>query len=222
MARQERTLLVAFSETLDELATFAASHGWSLDGIEIMDLSDLRRIFGEAGQQTLFHPSEIEFTEVIERIRARIHELRPTRVVIDSLSELRHLAGEGPRYRLHMEALKPSLLEHDSTVILADGPIAGIGGFALHTLVHGVISARIPDARVRPLPAPPAGPEAAQCQVSRRAARLRDPHRRHHRLSQAGLGGAAPDGGWRADQDRHRRARHASLPAGWIAGRARC
>ena len=87
-----------------------------------------------------FHPSEIEFTEVIEQIRARIHELRPTRVVIDSLSELRHLAGEGPRYRLHMEALKPSLLEHDSTVILADGPIAGAGGFALHTLVHGVIT----------------------------------------------------------------------------------
>ena len=139
VARQERTLLVAFSETLDELATFAASHGWSLDGIEIMDLSDLRRIFGEAGQQSLFHPSEIEFAEVIERIRARIHELRPTRVVIDSLSELRHLAGEGPRYRLHMEALKPSLLEHDSTVILADGPMAS-GGFALQTLVHGVIT----------------------------------------------------------------------------------
>ena len=140
VARQEPTLLVAFSETLEELATFAASHGWSLAGIEIMDLSDLRRIFGETGQQTMFHSSEIEFTEVIERIRARIQELRPTRVVIDSLSELRHLAGEGPRYRLHMETLKPSLLEHDSTVILADGPIAGIGGFALHTLVHGVIT----------------------------------------------------------------------------------
>jgi circadian clock protein KaiC len=140
VARHERTLLVAFSETLDELATFAASHGWSLEGIEVMDLSDLRRIFGEAGQQTLFHPSEIEFAAVVERIRARIQQLRPTRVVIDSLSELRHLAGEGPRYRLHMEALKLSLVEHDSTVIFADSPIAGVGGFALHTLVHGVIT----------------------------------------------------------------------------------
>src|SRR6478736_1836490 len=43
VAQQEPTLLVAFSETLNELATFAASHGWSLAGIEIMDLSDLRR-----------------------------------------------------------------------------------------------------------------------------------------------------------------------------------
>ena len=34
VTRGERTLLVAFSETRDELATFVASHGWSLDGIE--------------------------------------------------------------------------------------------------------------------------------------------------------------------------------------------
>src|SRR3954467_14939309 len=69
VARNERTLLVAFSETLNELAMFAASHGWTLDGIEIMDLSDLRRIFGEGGQQTLFYPSEIEFAELVERIQ---------------------------------------------------------------------------------------------------------------------------------------------------------
>ncbi|MFO1067892.1 MAG: ATPase domain-containing protein [Geminicoccaceae bacterium] len=140
VARGEPTLLVAFSETLEELTTLVASHGWTLDGIEVMDLSDLRRIFGEAGEQTLFHPAEIEFGVVIERILGRMRELRPTRVVIDSLSELRHLAGEGTRYRLHMEALKPSLLEHASTVLLADGRIGGMTGFALHTLVHGVIA----------------------------------------------------------------------------------
>jgi circadian clock protein KaiC len=138
--RGESTLLVAFSETHDELATMAASHGWSLDGIEVMDLSDLRGIFGEAGAQTLFYPVEIEFAAVIGRMLDRMRELRPTRVVIDSLSELRHLAGEGGRYRLHMEALKPGLLEHESTVLLADGRIGGVSGFALHTLVHGVIA----------------------------------------------------------------------------------
>jgi circadian clock protein KaiC len=140
VARDERTLLVAFSETLDELATFARSHGWTLDGIDVMDLSDLRRVFGDGAQQTLFHPSDLEFADLVERIGAHINELRPARVVIDSLSELRHLAGEGSRYRLYMEALKPSLLEHHSTVILTDGPLAGASGFDLHTLVHGVIT----------------------------------------------------------------------------------
>ena len=138
-ARGEPTLLVAFSETLDELGAMAASHGWSLDGIAVMDLSDLRRAFGEEGQQGIFHPSDIEFARVIEQILERARALRPTRVVIDSLSELRHLTAEGSRYRLQIEALKPSLLEHRSTVLLCDGPMAGGGGFALHTLVHGVI-----------------------------------------------------------------------------------
>ena len=222
VARQEPTLLVAFSETLDELATFAASHGWSLEGIEIMDLSDLRRIFGEAGQQTMFHPSEIEFTEVIERIRARIHELRPTRVVIDSLSELRHLAGEGPRYRLHMEALKPSLLEHDSTVILADGPIAGVGGFALHTLVHGVI-------RLEYL-TPEFGPYRRRLRVQklRNVRFLEGLHDFEIRTGgitvypQAGPGGAAPDSDRRADRDRHRRARYDPCRRPGSRARARC
>jgi circadian clock protein KaiC len=138
--RGERTLLVAFSETRDELAAFVASHGWSLDGLDVMDLSDLRRVFGDAAEQTLFHPSEIEFSQLVDRIRNRIDELRPVRVVIDGLSELRYLAGEGARYRLQLEALKPSLLEHDTTVLVVDGPISGFGGFALHTMVHGVIA----------------------------------------------------------------------------------
>ena len=138
-ARGEPTLLVAFSETLEELDVLAASHGWSLDGIAIMDLSDLRRAFGEDGQQSLFHPSDVEFVRVIEQIRERTRELQPTRVVIDSLSELRHLTGEGARYRLQIEALKPSLTDHRATVLLCDGPMRGESGFALHTLVHGVI-----------------------------------------------------------------------------------
>ncbi|MFO1038023.1 MAG: ATPase domain-containing protein [Geminicoccaceae bacterium] len=139
-SKGERTLLVAFSETRDELETFVASHGWSLDGVEVMDFSDLRSIFGTERKQTLFHSSEIEFAAVVELIRERIDQLRPTRVVIDSLSELRHLAGDGSHYRLHLESLKPVLLEHGSTVVLADARIEGLGGFGLQTLVHGVVT----------------------------------------------------------------------------------
>lgn len=135
----EPTLLVACSETLDELGALAVSHGWSLDGIAVMDLSDLREAFGEDGQQSLFHPSDIEFTRVIEQILDRAKALRPTRMVIDSLSELRHLTGDASRYRLQIEALKPSLIAHRSTVLLCDGPMPGDSGFGLHTLVHGVI-----------------------------------------------------------------------------------
>lgn len=127
------------SETKHELETFAASHGWSLDGIDIMDLSDLWQILGEQGRQSVFHSSEVELLDAIKMIRTRIAETRPTRIVIDSLSEFRHLAGDNATYRLNMDALKPHLIEDDCTVIMVD-TLSSPDHFALHTLVHGVIS----------------------------------------------------------------------------------
>lgn len=139
VANQEPALLISLSETKNELVTFAASHGWSLAEIDIMDLSDLRRIMGAQGKQSVFHVSEVELMEAIKLIRTRIVETRPKRIVIDSLSELRHLAGDDAIYRLNMDALKPCLIEGDRTVIMVD-TLSSPDNFALHTMVHGVIN----------------------------------------------------------------------------------
>lgn len=139
VASQEPALLISLSETKSELVTFAASHGWSLADIDIMDLSDLRRIMGAQGKQSVFHSSEVELMEAIKLIRARIAETLPKRIVIDSLSELRHLAGDDATYRLNMDALKPYLIEGDRTVIMVD-TLSSPDNFALHTMVHGVIN----------------------------------------------------------------------------------
>ena len=40
IASNEPALLISLSETKGEVVTFAASHGWSLADIDIMDLSD--------------------------------------------------------------------------------------------------------------------------------------------------------------------------------------
>lgn len=139
VASQESALLISLSETKNELVTFAASHGWSLDQIDIMDLSDLRRIMGAQGKQSVFHSSEVELMETINLIRTRIAETRPVRIVIDSLSEFRHLAGDDATYRLNMDALKPCLIDGDQTVIMVD-TLSSPDSFALHTMVHGVIN----------------------------------------------------------------------------------
>lgn len=139
VANQEPALLISLSETKGELVTFAASHGWSLDAIDIMDLSDLRRIMGLQGRQSVFHSSEVELAEAIKLIQTRIAETRPRRIVIDSLSEFRHLAGDDATYQLNMDALKPHLIDEDRTVILVD-TLGSPDSFALHTLVHGVIN----------------------------------------------------------------------------------
>lgn len=139
IASGEPALLISLSETKGELVTFAASHGWSLADIDIMDLSDLRRIMGARGKQGVFHSSEVELMEAIKLIRTRIADTRPKRIVIDSLSEFRHLAGDDATYRLNMDALKSYLIDDDRTVVMVD-TLSSPDTFALHTMVHGVIN----------------------------------------------------------------------------------
>jgi circadian clock protein KaiC len=136
VAANERALLVAISDTAGEVRAFAETHGWSLDGVEIMDLSDLQSVVDETGRQTVFHRAEVEFTKLTNLIAERIEKTRAVRAAIDSLTELRHLAEEESIYRLQMETLKPILLGNDRTILMVDEAL--LSG-TIHTLAQGVI-----------------------------------------------------------------------------------
>ncbi len=60
VAAGETVLYVTLSETAEELRSVAQSHGWSLDGIEIRELTPPEAALDLEEQNTLFHPSEIE------------------------------------------------------------------------------------------------------------------------------------------------------------------
>ena len=89
----EKCLYITLSETKEELAAASAdSHGWSLDGIEVVELiAEADDLDGES-QVTMYHPSEVELTETTKRVLAAVEKINPTRIVFDSLSELRLLA----------------------------------------------------------------------------------------------------------------------------------
>ena len=92
--RGEPVLYITLSETEEELRQVAASHGWSLDGITIRELVPSEESLRPDEQYTMFHPSEVELSETTKTILADVERVKPTRVVFDSLSELRLLAGE--------------------------------------------------------------------------------------------------------------------------------
>jgi circadian clock protein KaiC len=93
----EAGLYVTLSETTDELNHVAASHGWSLDGISVYQLAPLAE--RATDEYTLYHPAEIELADLTKTVLQSIETIRPTRVVFDSLSELRLLARDPLRYR---------------------------------------------------------------------------------------------------------------------------
>jgi circadian clock protein KaiC len=105
----ETVLYVTLSETEDELRSVAESHGWTLDGITIRELSPTEGDLEPEEQNTMFHPSELELASTTKRVLDDIEKLKPSRVVFDSLSELRLLAGSALRYRRQILALKQFL-----------------------------------------------------------------------------------------------------------------
>lgn len=137
----ERTLYVTLSETAEELSAGAASHGWTLDGIEMLELVvDEARLDGDT-ELTMFHPSEVELGETTRRILEAVERFRPQRMVLDSLSELRLLAQTSLRYRRQVLALKQFLGGRGCTVLFLDDRTAdGIDNTQLHSIAHGVIA----------------------------------------------------------------------------------
>jgi circadian clock protein KaiC len=139
VAKGERGMYVALSETREELVTVAASHGWRLDGIHIFEMQPSEDTLGGEQEYTTFHPSEIELSQTVQTLISELERVSPTRVAIDSLSEMRLLARDPFRYRRQMLALKEFLVKRNCTILVLDDPASKVGDHQFQTLAHGVI-----------------------------------------------------------------------------------
>ncbi|MBV8378281.1 MAG: AAA family ATPase [Verrucomicrobia bacterium] len=138
--RQEKCLYVTLSETKEELSAGAESHGWSLDAVTIIELMpDSKELDGNA-RVTMYHPSEVELSETTKRVLDAVEKFKPSRIVFDSLSEVRLLAQNPFRYRRQILALKQFFIGRQCTVLLLDDGSAEGVDLQLHSIAHGVIS----------------------------------------------------------------------------------
>jgi len=139
-----RGLYVSLSETRSELEGVAASHDWSLEGIEIHELVDQEELLREQAQYTMFEPSEIELGATIDRVLKKIDAIHPKRIVFDSLSEMRLLAQGPLRYRRQILALKQFFVGRGCTTLMLDDKSGGDRATdsneqQLQSIAHGVI-----------------------------------------------------------------------------------
>jgi circadian clock protein KaiC len=134
----ERTLYITLSETKEELDAVASSHGWSLDGIDLVDLSAVQDILASDSANTVFHPSEVELGKTTQVLLKSVEQLKPARVVFDSLSEMKLLAQDALRYRRQMLSFKQFFAGRQCTVLLLDDQVSG-EDLQVRSLSHGVI-----------------------------------------------------------------------------------
>jgi circadian clock protein KaiC len=139
-ARQGETVLyVTLSETSEELKSVADSHGWDISGVNIRELLPDQGSLDSEEQYTMYHPSEVELGAITKLILEDVHRLKPTRIVFDSLSELRLVAGNPLRYRRQILALKQHFAALGCTVVLLDDMTAADHDLHVQSIAHGVI-----------------------------------------------------------------------------------
>jgi circadian clock protein KaiC len=138
-SRGEQVLYVTLSETVEEMRATAESHGWSLDGVTLREIMPSEDALDPGEASTMFHLSEVELATTTQQVIADVESLRPTCVVIDSLSELRLLSGSALRYRRQILALKQYFNKRGCTVMLLDDLTNIDQATHIQSIAHGVI-----------------------------------------------------------------------------------
>jgi circadian clock protein KaiC len=137
--RKERTLYITLSETEEEIRQVASSHGWSLDGIELYELSSAEQTLRLDDENTLYATADVDLKETMRVLLDQVERVKPQRVVFDSLSEIRLLAQAPIRYRRQLLALKQHFAGRACTVLLLDDRVDDSSDLQVESLAHGVI-----------------------------------------------------------------------------------
>ena len=139
VARGEPSLYVTLAETRSELEKVAASHGWSLDGLEILELTPPDEVLQPELQYTVFHPSDVEIGQTMRGVYDAVERFRPRRLVLDSLSEMRLLAQDPLRLRRQVLAIKHFFIGRRCSVMLLDDMRSADHDLQFASIAHGVI-----------------------------------------------------------------------------------
>jgi circadian clock protein KaiC len=138
-SKGENVLYVSLSETRRELQLITQRHGWSLDNIDVFELVPAETVLNPQEELTILHPAEFELSETLKVVFDKVTQIKPGRVVFDSLSEIRLLAQDPLRYRRQILALKHFFAGLHCTVILLDDLSSAENDLQLHSITHGVL-----------------------------------------------------------------------------------
>jgi circadian clock protein KaiC len=159
LRHDEKCMFITLCEPGGEIQRNVSGFGWGLERIAIVDLSPVGTDLGESpGEYHMFPPSEVESVPVWKSIYEAVRQVRPDRLVIDSLTQLRHLATDEYQFRKNILGLvnflngvgattlltfDPSEMERDSSVALAVDGVIRLGKSVSAGLAIGLRSLEV-------------------------------------------------------------------------------
>ena len=139
--RGESCLWITLAETERELRDGARSHGWTLDGVEILNLTFSQDVLKPEEKYSFFSPADVELHDTTRVILNTVERVRPQRVVFDPFSDIRHLARDTLSYRRQILALRDFFTTQDCTVLLMQEMTrSSPGDVQAEALTHGYMT----------------------------------------------------------------------------------
>ena len=136
----ERCLYVSVGLGGEDFVTLAKAAGIDLDP-ELFTLHTVKinEEILEGPEQRIFHPAEVEPAGEMTNILAEVSRVKPNRLVIDSLSDLRLVAEDQVNFRRLVLAMRRQFSAEECTVLIANNFGQSEIDSHLETICHGVI-----------------------------------------------------------------------------------
>lgn len=115
--RGERALFITVEESTEQIRKDASALGFDLEGLRFVDLTPGSEFFANAQSYDIFSPAEVEREPTTRRIVKEIESLRPDRVFLEAMTQLRYLSPDAFQYHKQVLSLLRFLEERGATVL---------------------------------------------------------------------------------------------------------
>ncbi|WP_363348753.1 ATPase domain-containing protein [Methylocystis echinoides] len=136
----ESCLLASNAETPEQLRSIVESHGWTLKGVHVTDLAEgTESEDGQPFDYTLFPEAEVEVGETLQHLFAEVERLKPSLLVLDTISSLRVLAPTPAFHRRQLKRIRDHMAARSITTVMLDEAATTDKGLRSQTLADGII-----------------------------------------------------------------------------------
>lgn len=135
----EKVLFITLEEPIDQLKRDAKSLNIDLNGVNFLDLSPGSEYFSKVKSYDIFSPGEVEREPITKKITDIIDKLKPKRVFLDPISQLRYLTSDIFQFRREVLSFLRYLTENDATVLFTSEGSVNLPDDDLQFMSDGII-----------------------------------------------------------------------------------
>ncbi|MDP3704565.1 MAG: ATPase domain-containing protein [Legionellaceae bacterium] len=142
--KNKKPLYITLAEPGIDIERNVSGFGWKLDKINLLDLSPKinggKRVYSSPIEEYhVFSPSEVEQPDTWKLLYKNIEKIKPERLVIDSVTQLRYLSTDEYQFRKQMLNLVSFLNQHKITTFLLFEPMELEREASIALAVDGIV-----------------------------------------------------------------------------------